>query len=168
MKKIISVISIVLVIFSIFNFSAFAVETIDETTGVIMTEEVVEQAEGIYNNTNNNARATGLIEQNTLTLSETSTQLIIYAETKGSTEVSKCGFTYIKLQILDNGVWTDCAGYCYEDLYSNSNTYTFSKTISPAKGEIYRVICEHYAEKKTLLVFSSDETIYNVTNSLYF
>ena len=34
---------------------------------------------------------------------------------------------------------------------------TFSKAITPAKGYTYRVVCEHYAEKKRLLILKSKE-----------
>ena len=85
--------------------------------------------EGIYN-TNANARATGLISQKTLRFSKTSSQLIITATTKGSDKVDKCKFTYIKLQRLVNGSWTDYSTYCYSDLYSDATTYSFSKTIT--------------------------------------
>lgn len=167
MKKIISVISFVLVIFSMFNFSAFAVEPIDETVGFVLSEEIIEQADGIYN-TNENARATGLILQKTLTLSKTSTQLKITAKTVGSDEVTKSGFTYIKLQRLVNGSWTDYSTYCYEDLYSESGSYSFLKYITPPSGYSYRLVAEHYAAKKVLLIFTSDETSYNETSSIYF
>ena len=44
--------------------------------------------------------------------------------------VKKSGFTYIKLQRLINGVWTDYTTYCYYDQYAESNSKTFSKVIS--------------------------------------
>lgn len=154
---------------SLFNFSVFATEVKTETISdyILSNEVVIEEAEGIYN-TNNGARATGLISQKTLTLSKTSTQLIITAKTIGSDEVDKCGFTYVKLQHLVNGSWTDYSTYCYYDQYNESNSKTFSKYITPPSGYTYRVVCEHYAAKKTLLVFTSEETSYNKTSSLSF
>ena len=83
-------------------------------------------------------------------------------------DVTKCGFTYIKLQRLINGTWTDYTTYCYYDQYSESTSKTFSKSISAPKGYTYRVICEHYAEKTKLLVFKDKETSYNATSSLAF
>lgn len=58
---------------SLFNFSVFATEVKTETISdyILSNEVVIEEAEGIYN-TNNGARATGLISQKTLTLSKTS------------------------------------------------------------------------------------------------
>ncbi len=150
-----------------FNISVVATNTETTSDYVLSNEVIIEESEGIYN-TNANARATGLINQKTLRLSKTSSQLIITASTKGSDEVDKCGFTYIKLQRLVNGSWTDYSTYCYSGLYSDSTTYSFSKTITPPSGYSYRVIAEHYAAKKTLLIFTSEETSYNETSSLTF
>lgn len=169
LKKLICVICSFVFIFSVFNLSVFATEANTEKLSktALLSEAIIEEAEGIYN-TNATARATGLISQKTLRLSKTSTQLIITAQTIGSDEVDKCGFTYIKLQRLVNGSWTDYSTYCYSDLYSDSATYSFSKTITPSSGYTYRVIAEHYAAKKTLLIFTSEETSYNETSSLSF
>lgn len=169
LKKTICIICSFIFLLSIFNVSVFATESnIEETSESILSDEVIiEEADGIYNS-NSNARATGLISQKTLTLSKTGTQLIISAKTKGSDDVDKCGFTYIKLQRLVNGSWTDYSTYCYYDQYNESNSKTFSKYVSPPSGYTYRVICEHYAAKKTLLVFTSEETSYNETSSLNF
>lgn len=169
LKKLICVICSFVFAIAVFNLSAFATEAKNENHyEIILSDEtIIEEAEGVYN-TNANAKATGLITQKTLKLSKTSTQLIISATTKGSDEVDKCGFTYIKLQRLVNGSWTDYSTYCYYDQYNESNSKTFSKYITPPSGYTYRVICEHYAAKKTLLVFTSEETSYNETSSLSF
>lgn len=169
MKKFICIFFSFVFALSLFNFSVFATEVKTETISdyILSNEVVIEEAEGIYN-TNNGARAAGLISQKTLTLSKTSTQLIITAKTIGSDEVDKCGFTYVKLQRLVNGSWTDYSTYCYYDQYNESNSKTFSKYITPPSGYTYRVVCEHYAAKKTLLVFTSEETSYNETSSLSF
>lgn len=155
--------------FSMFNYSVFAAEAKAEkfSENNLSDEAIIEVAEGVYN-TNATTRATGLIIQKTLTLSKTGTQLLITATTKGSDEVDKCGFTYIKLQRLINGNWTDYSTYCYYDQYNKSNSKSFSKYITPPSGYTYRVVCEHYAAKKTLLIFTSEETSYNETSSLYF
>lgn len=169
LKKIICIICSFVFIFSLFNLSVFATESKGAGTSsiILSDEDIIEEVEGIYN-TNANARATGLISQKTLRLSKTSSQLIITAQTIGSDEVDRCGFTYIKLQRLVNGSWTDYSTYCYSDLYSDSATYSFAKTITPPSGYTYRVIAEHYAAKKTLLIFTSEETSYNETSSLTF
>lgn len=169
LKKLICIICSFVFIFSMFNYSVFAAETKSEkiSENNLSDETIIEVAEGVYN-TNATTRATGLIIQKTLTLSKTGTQLLITATTKGSDEVDKCGFTYIKLQRLINGNWTDYSTYCYYDQYNESNSKSFSKYITPPSGYTYRVVCEHYAAKKTLLIFTSKETSYNETSSLNF
>lgn len=164
MKKILAILFSVVFLFSVANVAAHAYE--DEYVA-ISEETILEKADGLYNS-NGNERASGLINAKSLSLSKTSSQLLITAQTIGTTEVTKCGFTYIKLQRLVNGSWDDYTTYCYSDLYSESNSYAFSKYVSPPTGYTYRVICEHYAEKKTLLIFTSEETSYNETSSLSF
>lgn len=162
MKKFLAILFSVIFLFSATSVAAYAYEA------EYASEEIIlEKADGLYNS-NGNERASGLINAKSLSLSKTSSQLLITGQTIGTTEVTKCGFTYIKLQRLINGSWVDYSTYCYSDLYSESNSYAFSKYVSPPSGYTYRVICEHYAAKKTLLIFTSDETSYNETSSLYF
>ena len=170
MKKIISICLVLLTIFCMLSVNAFALDSVGEDT-LIIKDDIIEEVYGLYN-TNNNAdvslMATGLITSKSLKLAKTTDKLIITAKTSGSTDITKCGFTYIKLQRLINGTWTDYSSYCYYDQYNESNSKTFEKSISAPKGYTYRVICEHYAEKPKLLVFKDTETSYNVTSSLAF
>ena len=70
-------------------------------------EFIVETAEGL-NNSADNAKSSNLIDTMRLILAKTSSgQLSINANTNCSNEVTKCGFTYIKLQRLIGGSWTD-------------------------------------------------------------
>lgn len=169
LKKIICVVCSLVFILTVFNISVFATEARAEAIyeNILSEEVIIEEAKGIYDS-NPNARATGLITQKKLTLSKTSSKLIITALTSCSDEVDKCGFTYIKLQRLVNGSWTDYSTYCYYNQYNESNSKTFSKSITPPTGYTYRVICEHYAAKKTFLIFTSEETSYNQTSTLSF
>lgn len=164
MKKFLALILSVVLIFSASSIVSYAYEEAQVSSS---NEIILEKAEGLYNS-NGNERASGLINAKSISLSKTNSQLLITAQTIGTTEVSKCGFTYIKLQRLVNGSWVDYSTYCYSDLYSESNSYAFSKYVSPPSGYTYRVVCEHYAAKKVLLIFTSDETSYNETSSLYF
>lgn len=170
MKKIISICLVLLSIFCTLSINTFAVDLVGEDT-LIIEDYVIEEAYGLYN-TNNNSNmsimSTGLIVSKSLKLAKTTSSLVITATTIGDTDVTKCGFTYIKLQRLINGTWTDYTTYCYYDQYSESTSKTFSKTISAPTGYTYRVICEHYAEKTKLLIFKDTETSYNVTSSLAF
>ncbi|MCQ2485340.1 MAG: hypothetical protein MJ168_08410 [Clostridia bacterium] len=163
MKKVISVFLVIISVMYIFPFHSLAAKQ-SNISDWYSKEIVVETAKGIYDSENER----GLIITKKLSLFKTSTQLLISATTTGSTEVTKCGFTYIKLQRLISGTWTDYTTCCYYDQYSNSTTKTFSRYVSVPKGYTYRVICEHYAEKPMLLFFTTSETSYNETNSLYF
>lgn len=133
------------------------------------TEEfIVETAEG-SNNFTDNAKSSNLIDTIKLQLSKTSNgQLAIVANTNCIAEVTKCGFTYIKLQRLVGGSWTDYTEYCYYDIYNNSNNKSFSKYTSPPKGYSYRVTCEHYAEKPLLGILKSKQRIANTTTTINF
>lgn len=138
----------------------------------IENEENIETVHGMYDSCEKNsdvevlASSSNLIADKKLKLSKTSSGLVVNATTRGSSEVTKCGFTYIKLQRLINGKWQDYTAYCYTDQYSDSALKNFTKTVTPPKGYTYRVICEHYAEKKKLLVFKDKQTAYNATASL--
>ena len=126
---------------------------------------------GIYNTDENSdisTCASNLIIAKSISLRKSGNILILEATTKGSSEVTKCGFTYIKVQRLINNVWTDFGTFCYKDQYSDSNSMTFTSNVYGPKGYTYRAICEHYAEKKVLLGLKSKETAYNVTRTMYF
>lgn len=170
MKKIISIFFVLLSIFSVFSINAFAVDLVSEDT-LVIENDIIEEVYGLYN-TDNNAdvtlMATGLITNKSLKLAKTTDKLIITAKTSCITDVTKCGFTYVKLQRLMNGSWTDYSSYCYYDQYNESNSKNFEKAISAPKGYTYRVVCEHYAEKTKLLIFKDTETSYNATSSLAF
>lgn len=170
MKKFISLFLVVLSLISILSINTFAQDKISEPA-LVIGDEIIEEVYGLYN-TNNNSdvslASTGLITNKSLKLAKTTDKLLITAKTTGSADVTKCGFTYIKLQRLINGTWTDYITYCYYDQYSESTSKTFSKSVSAPRGYTYRVICEHYAEKTKLLVFKDKETSYNVTSSLAF
>ena len=170
MKRIISICLVLLSIFSTLSINVFAVNLVGEDAFVI-EDDIIEEVYGLYN-TNNNSNISlmsiGLIVSKSLKLSKTTSSLVITATTIGDTDVTKCGFTYIKLQRLINNTWTDYTTYCYYDQYAASTSKTFSKTISAPTGYTYRVVCEHYAEKTKLLIFKDTETSYNVTSSLAF
>ncbi len=169
MKKIISILAAVITVFSFFSFNAYA------QTPEINQESVmdlnVDAVYGIYDAdiiSDVSPAASNLITSKSLSLRKSGNILILSATTKGNTNVTKCGFTYIKVQRLINNVWTDFNTFCYKDQYSDSNTMTFTSNVYGPKGYSYRAICEHYAEKKILLVLKSKETSYNVTSTMYF
>lgn len=171
MKKIVSLF-LALCLMASFAPFAFAHTGDGETVSVpVNNSEILERVTGLYDTgsvPDVDPMATGLIKRSDLSLSKTSAQLIISAITEADVSVTKCGFTYIKLQRLLSGSWTDYSEYCYYDQYNNTKIKEFTKTISAPKGYTYRVICEHYAEKPRLAIFTSSEKIYNETTSLYF
>lgn len=170
MRKIISICLVLLSITGMLSINAFALDL--NTTDLQVAENyMIEEVYGLYNTVNDSGvslTATGLIISKFLKLAKTTDKLIITGQTFCTSDVTICGFTYIKLQRLINGAWTDYTAYCYYDQYSESSSKSFEKSISAPKGYTYCVICEHYAEKTKLLVFKDKETIYNVTSSLAF
>ena len=108
----------------------------------------------------------GLIAGKSVELTKQGDKLLITASTTGSNQVTKCGFRYIKLQKLVNGVWTDMKEYNWRDQYNNTNSKVFSISVSVPKGNIYRVVCEHYAEAPYLQLFTQSASYYNTTNAI--
>ncbi len=106
--------------------------------------------------------ATGLITTKTLSLAKDGNNLIIKAITKGTSEVKKSGFTYIKLQQYKNGDWIDYK--VFEDLYNEATFCSVTKSVTATKGYKYRLVAQHYAKKNLFSV----EKIVNTTSSLSF
>ncbi len=173
MKKFISVLSIIVMLVSALSLNCFAeaneaVEAVPYEMAV--ADEFDRNATVAYgiNNFEAETRASGLIAGIYLKLEKKNGNLVITASTTGASGVTKCGFTYIRLQRWLEGKWQNYTTYCYTDKYSDSAYYSFSKTFAPSKGYTYRVICEHYAEKKKLLILKDKETLYNQSTTVYF
>lgn len=169
MKKIISILSAVITVFSFFTFNAYAqTPEINQESVIASDADIVY---GIYNTdeiSDVNPAASNLISAKSISLKKSGNILILSAKTSCVSGVTKCGFTYIKVQRLINNVWTDFGTFCYKDQYSDSSSMTFSANVYGPKGYTYRAICEHYAEKKVLLVLKSKQTEYNATSTMYF
>lgn len=108
----------------------------------------------------------GLISSVAIGLSGSGNTLSLTASTVCKSSVTSCGFSYIKLQRLDGGIWTDVGGACYYDIYRDSNAAAFSVTVSAAAGHTYRAVCEHYAEAPYLKVFRHSASRYDVSYSV--
>ena len=108
----------------------------------------------------------GLIAGKSVGLAKQGEKLLITASTTGANNVTKCGFTYIRLQRLEKGVWTDVKGFSWENQYANTNAKVFSASVSAPPGYTYRVVCEHYAEAPYARVFTQSATAYNVSLSV--
>ncbi|MCR5041139.1 MAG: hypothetical protein K6C36_03425 [Clostridia bacterium] len=90
-------------------------------------------------------RYQGLIAGKSVGLAKDGGKLVMTASTVGSARVTRCGFNYVKLQRLADGLWTDVPGYVFTELYGDSSSKVFSKAAEVGHGT-YRVVCEHYAE----------------------
>jgi hypothetical protein len=103
-----------------------------------------------------------LINSCSLNLSKYSaTQLALTAHTTAVNEVTKCGLSYIIVQRFINNSWYDYVRYT--DLYDNDNSFSLGIVINAERGHTYRAICEHYAEKKFLLIFTDYQKVYSET-----
>lgn len=168
MKKIISIVSAVLAVISVFVLPASAAD-------IEGGNESIAYADALNNSAAVNEPATAeplnvdnsLITGRTLTLTKTNSGLKIDAGTTGASGVTKCGYTELKLQRVENNAWVDVNGYIYPERYSNGSSMTFTVTAAPAKGYTYRLTCRHYAEKKRL--FGTDTcTLFNATSSVVY
>ena len=153
---------VVLVICIIPSISAFA-ETnhVSEDEYYISWEDFEELEHSTYVNELSD-RTTGLITYKSLSIAKSGNTLIVKGETRGSSDVVKCGFKYIKIQQYKNGTWVNYK--TYNDLYSNTNKFSTTKSVSVTSGYKYRAIAQHYAKKSLL----STETINSTTSSLTF
>ena len=108
----------------------------------------------------------GLIAGKSIELTKNGDRLLLTASTTGANSVTKCGFTYVKLQKLVNGVWTDIKEYTYRDQFNSTNAKVFSVSVAVPKGYTYRAVCEHYAEAPYLQLFTQSASYYNATNAV--
>ncbi len=162
MKRFILVLMAFILMFSCaFQATASAVN-IDEQH-ILFTQEEFELLEHTYA-TYNQTRATGLITDCSLGIAKSGNTLKISGYTYGSDVVTKCGFTEVIVQrrTNNNSSWSDYL--TYEDLYSSSNSYTLTKSITVASGYQYRVTATHYAKKSLF----STEKITGTTGTLTF
>lgn len=149
MKKYISIFLTILTVITCFApVTTFASESTEDDAYFTQEEfETLEQI-GVENIT---TYASGLITRHDLKIAKKdANNLLISGYTYGSSEVSKCGFTKVIIQRKKSNV-TSWSNYkTYTDLYSNSNKYNLSKSITVDKGYQYRVTAIHYAKKSLL------------------
>lgn len=162
MKKALSIILSAVIAFTyLIPFTVFAANGTEDD--VYYTQEEFELLEHTYA-TYSQSRATGLITSKNLGIGKSGTNLIISGYTQGSSEVKKCGFTKVIIQRKKSSEtsWSDYK--TYEDLYSESNYYKLSKSVTVTSGYQYRVTATHYAKKSVLSTQKIDAT----TGSLSF
>ena len=161
MKKILKliVISLLLVSFLI-PYTAFA-ETDAEWQDIELTEE---EFNAYLADNPNNAISTytvGLIDGYMISASKSGKNLIVTGITRGITDVKKCGFTKVTIQVRFNSTAPWSTYKSYTDLYNDSILYILEKTIVAPTGQ-YRVTCTHYAKKSLF----STEKINNTSNTV--
>lgn len=162
MKKLISLFLAVLFC-ALPVFTAFAAEEEPARGDYYISEADFEKLEYVSSEDEGIAPyASGLITQKGLKLAVDGNNLVIQGYTTGTTEVKKCGFTYITLQRYENGAWKDYVKF--EDIYTESNYCYTTKYVAAAHGYSYRVTAKHYAKKSLL----STEKIEATTSSIWF
>ena len=71
------------------------------------------------------------------------TTLIIKGYTYGNNEVKKCGFTKVIIQRKKSSENSWSNYKTYNDLFSESNSYTLNKSVAVEKGYQYRAKATH-------------------------
>lgn len=148
MKKYISILLSILMMLSCFApVTAFADDSTEDEA--YFTQEEFEALEHTYA-VGITPYASGLIKNHKLGIAKDGTTLKITGLTQGSSEVKKCGFTKVVVQ-RKKSTETSWSNYkTYKDLYSESNYYTLSKSLTVESGYQYRVTATHYAKKSLL------------------
>lgn len=144
MKKYLSIIlSIFMAICCLVPYTVLASNTEDDIVIKKTEFEKLEHTYAEYVET----RATDLIVNKNLGIAKSGNSLVISGSTTGTSSVIKCGFTKVTIQqrkrSSDN--WINYKSY--NDLYSDSNTYTLGKKVSVPSGYQYRVTAIHYAKQ---------------------
>lgn len=148
MKKLISVfLALIAVLSCIPSFTAFASD--GEKDDADFTQEYFESLEHIYADSVQ-PLSTGLITKKDLGIAKQGNNLLISGFTQGSNEVTKCGFTKVVIERKTASATSWSKYITYNDLYSSSNYYDLSKSVTVQSGYQYRVTAVHYAKKSLL------------------
>ena len=140
---------------------AFATEKVPQWEDAEFTEEELAEIYALGTKLEPNERATGLILDGIIAVSNRGTTLLIFGDLSCSTEVKKCGFKEVVVQkrTTTNGEWVNI--FTYEDLYADSVFYTLQKTLGVVAGYDYRVTCIYYA-KKNIFSVQKIEAVSNI------
>ncbi len=135
-----------------------------EWQDIVLSDEEFEKI--LSNNVNNKIMpyASGLINNYSIAISKSGSNLIIAGTTYGKSNVTKCGFTKVTVQRKSSSSTSWSNYQTYNDLYKDARSYTLSKTLSVPSGYEYRVICTHYAKVN---IFSTQK-IDNTSNTIKF
>lgn len=140
---------------------AAAPENVPTGTPAAYTWEELQRMEhvnGVNDSDNGMTRATGLILGYSLTLSRegSSNILVMYGDTFCAPEVTKCGFTVIRLEqkAYNSSTWKTFISF--EDQYNQAAGFASSWRIAVTTGYDYRVTATHYAYRNILLTQKID------------
>lgn len=150
-----------LVLINIFPMHAFATEKVPQWEDAEFSEEELAELYALGTKLEFNERATGLILDGIIAVSNSGTTLYIYGELCCTTEVKKCGFKEVVVQkrTTANGDWVNI--FTYEDLYVDSDAYGLQKSLGVVAGYDYRVTCIYYA-KKNIFSVQKIEAVSNI------
>ena len=141
-------------------------EQIDEAYIEELLRNADEIAYGIYNTTSSmQTYATSLITSVKFYLTREGSKLTVAGITEAASGVDRCGFSYVTIQRKINGNWVNYISW--EDLCTNSITYSLAKSVTVPSGYYYRAICDHYALKENLFGSDSEEFYPNETTIMY-
>lgn len=143
MKKIISILLTILMTVCCFSpYYAFAAENEENKYDcTVYQNESYASIESI------SLYSSNLITKNSFSIRKNGTSLILYGITKGNNEVKKCGFTKVIIQRKKSSENSWSNYKTYNDLFSESNSYTLNKSVAVEKGYQYRAKATHYAKK---------------------
>lgn len=157
MKKYISIFLAILMITACFApVTVFAADSSKDDVCFTQEElELLEQTSAV----GISPYSTGLISGHDIRIAKQgTTTLLISGYTQGNNDVKKCGFTKVVVQRKKASA-TSWSNYkTYNDLYSESNRYNLSKSLTVDKGYQYRVTATHYAKKSLLSTQKIDST----------
>lgn len=157
MKKYISIfLAIIMIIACFIPITAFAADNTEDDVYFTQDERELLENTNVVGVT---PYSTGLISKRDLRIAKKATNiLLISGYTQGIEGVVKCGFTKVVVQRKKSSE-TSWSNYkTYNDLYSESNRYNLSKSLTVDKGYQYRVTATHYAKKSLLSTQKIDST----------
>ncbi len=158
MKRIITFFLCFALIFSAASFDIVAGN--DEDAPVILDFVLITDGEQNTDDTNSNARVSGLIMSYGLSLTKSGTTLNLRGQTYGAIDVIKCGFKNLTIERrkTSDDSWEDY--YEFGNVYREAVAADLSTTLVVASGYQYRISCKHYAKKNLLAI----QTISNTSN----
>lgn len=144
-------------------FASVGNNQLQDWEDISLTEEEFNKILSMNPNNKIEPCASNLITGSSISISKSGNSLIIAGITKGSADVTECGFKKVTIQRRKNSSSSWSNYKTYENLYNKSDYYRLSKKITVASGYQYRVTCTHYAKKNILSTQKIDKTSNTIT-----